>query len=247
MSLIRLDKFLADCGVGTRNDVKKYIKNGRVAVDGCKAEKADIKIDTEKNIIKLDGKVLEYEKFIYIMLNKPKGVISATFDNNEKTVIDLLDIKYKNKKLFPVGRLDKDTVGLLIITNDGRFAHNSLSPKKHITKKYYAEIKGIISDEDVTNFKNGVIIDSGYKCKPAALKLLQTENGISKTEIKISEGKFHQIKKMAEAVGKEVIFLKRIKFGEIELDNTLKEGEYRILNDDERAYVNKILGGLKND
>jgi len=240
--LIRLDKFISNSSKYSRNEVKKIIKSGRVTVDEIKVKNADIKIDIDKNIIKIDNKQIIYRKYTYIMINKPKGVICATSDNNEKTIIDLLKDDYKNMNLFPVGRLDKDTVGLVIITNDGEFAHNSLSPKKHITKTYYAKIKGVVTEEDIIKFKNGITIDNGYKCKSSSIEIMkiEKENNISHINIEISEGKFHQIKRMFEAINKKVIYLKRIKFYDIILDKNLKEGQYRELNEKEMSIISEL-------
>lgn len=240
MALVRLDKFLANAGIGSRSQVRDYIKFRRVWVDGVPCIKADTKIDKDKNIVTFDKRVVSYDEYTYIILNKPKGVISATEDETEKTVIDLLDDDLKKKKLFPVGRLDKDTVGLLILTNDGRFAHNTLSPKKHIKKSYFAHINGKIDDEHIKKFKEGVVINGGYKCLPAKLSVLYSADNFSKVNITIKEGKYHQIKRMFEAFGKKVVYLKRTSFDKITLDETLEEGQYRLANEKEMEVINKF-------
>ena len=241
MALVRLDKFLSNAGIGSRSQVRDYIKFRRVWVDGVPCIKADTKIDKEKNVVTFDKRVVSYDEFVYIILNKPKGVISATEDEKGKTVIDLLDEKYKKMKLFPVGRLDKDTVGLLILSNDGRFAHNTLSPKKHIEKSYYAHINGEITEEHIKEFEKGVVISGGYKCLPAKLSIEYSAENFSKVNITIKEGKYHQIKRMFEAFGRKVVYLKRTSFDDIILDETLKEGEYRLANEEEMKVIKKFI------
>lgn len=241
MALVRLDKFLSNAGIGSRSQVRDYIKFRRVWVDGVPCIKADTKIDKEKNVVTFDKRVVSYDEFVYIILNKPKGVISATEDEKEKTVIDLLNEKYKKMKLFPVGRLDKDTVGLLILSNDGRFAHNTLSPKKHIEKSYYAHINGEITEEHIKEFEKGVVISGGYKCLPAKLSIEYSAENFSKVNITIKEGKYHQIKRMFEAFGRKVVYLKRTSFDDIILDETLKEGEYRLANEEEMKVIKKFI------
>ena len=205
MADLRADKFLADLGIGTRSQVKNIIKNKKVAVNGQIITSANVKINTEKDVVTVNGKEINYKKYTYIMMNKPDGVISSTEDK-QKTVIDLLPKELQNLDLFPVGRLDKDTVGLLILTNDGIFAHNTLSPKKHIDKKYYAKISGTLPENAVEIFKNGVTIGD-YKCKSADLREFSDSNSI---EVVIHEGKFHQVKRMFEAIDCKVEFLKRV-------------------------------------
>lgn len=228
--MIRLDKLLKDCGIGSRKEVKDYIRKGLVKVNDTIIKNDDFKVNEEKDVIKFDDETITYEKFVYIMLNKPAGVVSATYDNKDKTVLDLID-EYKHMDLFPFGRLDKDTEGLLIISNDGKLAHDLLSPKKHVDKKYYVEVEGIVNEEDILTFKQGITYDDEI-CKPAILEIIESNN-ISKCYVTISEGKYHQVKKMFESVNKKVIYLKRITFGNISLDNNLKLGEYRKLTDEE--------------
>lgn len=241
MALIRLDKFLANAGIGTRSEVKNYIKYRRVWVDGAPVLKGETKIDIEKSIVTFDKRVVSYEKYCYIMLNKPKGYISATEDEEEQTVLDLIPKDYKKFNLFPVGRLDKDTVGLLILSNDGRFAHNTLSPKKHIEKKYFVHINGKITEEHIKAFNEGVVIDGGYKCLPAKLEILYSAGNLSKINITIKEGKYHQIKRMFQVFGRKVVYLKRLSFGNIQLDETLEEGQFRELNENEMKLIEKFI------
>lgn len=241
MALVRLDKFLSNAGIGTRSQVRDYIKYRRVWVDGKPCIKADTKIDKNKNEVTFDKRIVCYDEFVYVILNKPKGVISATEDDKETTVLDLLDDKYKKMKLFPVGRLDKDTVGLLILSNDGRFAHNTLSPKKHIEKSYYAHINGEITDKHIKMFEEGIIISSGYKCLPAKLSIEYSAENFSKINITIKEGKYHQIKRMFEAIGRKVVYLKRTRFDDILLDESLQEGEYRLANEEEMKIIDKFI------
>jgi 16S rRNA pseudouridine516 synthase len=239
MATLRLDKLLADAGVGTRSEVKQLIKHGKVSVNGIKITDSGAKTDTDSEIL-IDGKKISYSKYTYLMLNKPAGVISATSDKTDKTVIDLLKPPYSKLKLFPVGRLDKDTTGLLILTNDGEFAHNSLSPKKHVKKTYYVEASGHFSPDIAEHFKNGITIDGGYLCKSAELAALSlTDNAIT-AHLTITEGKFHQVKRMFEAEGGHVTLLKRITFGSIKLDETLAEGCYRELTDTEKEYISSL-------
>lgn len=228
----RLDKILSNSGYGTRKEVKQLVRQGKVTVNGVTAVDSAMHVDPETSIINIEGERLDYREFIYLMMNKPAGVISATFDNKLKTVIDLLPDKYKIFDPFPVGRLDRDTEGLLIITNDGELAHKLLSPKKRVPKTYYAIIDGMVTEKDVRHFSEGVILDDGYKTLPAQLKIIRQGDN-SETEIVIYEGKFHQIKRMFEAVGKKVKFLMRISMGNIELDENLQTGEFRELNQEE--------------
>jgi len=232
--MIRLDKFLADMGIGTRQEVKKYMKQGRVTVDGEIVKKPETKVDMELAKVCFDGREVAYAEYEYYMLNKPAGVISATEDTRCETVVDLIESK-KRKDLFPVGRLDKDTEGLLLITNDGALAHRLLSPKKHVDKCYYARIRGKVTAEDVQAFSEGVNIGTAETeewTMPGRLEIIQC-NEISEIRLTIQEGKFHQVKRMFEAVGKEVIYLKRETMGTLVLDETLSPGEYRELTDEE--------------
>ncbi len=231
MSMIRLDKFLADAGKGTRSEVKLFIKQGRVDVNNSIVKKADIKINPDKDYVKLDGKKLVFQEFQYYMLNKPKGVVSATTDSRDKTVIELIKGD-KRRDLFPVGRLDKDTEGLLIITNDGILANNLLSPGKHIDKTYYAHIEGVVTEDTVSRFGAGLDIGDG-KLTASATLTIEESDLISKVKITITEGRYHQIKRMFEAVDMKVVYLKRLSMGKLCLDEKLELGEYRELTEQE--------------
>ncbi|HAQ07126.1 MAG TPA: 16S rRNA pseudouridine(516) synthase [Bacillus bacterium] len=229
---MRIDKVLSNLGYGSRKDVKKLLKDGAVKVNGVVVKDAKQHVDPEKDTLTLSGVEIQYREFIYLMMNKPPGVISATEDNRDETVIDLLEVDDQVFEPFPVGRLDKDTEGLLLITNDGQLSHRLLSPKKHVPKTYFAVIDGEVTDEDIVLFKNGVTLDDGYETKPGELVILKS--GLtSDIELTITEGKFHQVKRMFQAVGKRVIYLKRLSMGPLELDETLELGEYRELTDEE--------------
>lgn len=229
----RIDKILANMGYGSRKEVKKLIKNNLVEVNGEKIKDPSINIDPEKDKIMVGDEIVNYRKFIYIMMNKPEGVVSATFDNYDETVIDLLGEEYQVFNPFPVGRLDKDTVGLLLITNDGELNHKLISPKWKVDKVYYAEINKEVNDEDVEAFKNGIILSDGYKCMPGKLEIIKSDENGAEVYVTIQEGKFHQVKRMFEALDKKVVYLKRVKFGNISLDENLEEGEYRELTEEE--------------
>lgn len=229
---MRLDKLLAHSGYGTRKEVKDIIKKGHVIVNGKVEKKDKIHIDPNHDVIIVDGERIIYEEFVYYMLNKPDGYVSATEDNLHPTVVELIDDYYRDD-LFPVGRLDIDTEGLLLMTNDGHLAHQLLSPKSHCSKVYYAKIKGIVDDDDVMLFKSGITIDTGYTCMSSNLRILSVIDSYSEVEIEIFEGKFHQVKKMFIAVGKEVVYLKRIKMKNLVLDDSLELGEYRRLTKEE--------------
>lgn len=233
----RIDKILSNMGYGTRKEVKEHIKSGLVEVDGEIVKDSGLQVEAEAQEIKVGGKKLFYKEYIYIIMNKPQGVISATEDSRERTVVDLLPDEFKAFSPFPVGRLDKDTEGLLLLTNDGQLSHRLLSPKKHVPKTYYAKIMGRVTEADVEAFGQGVVLDDGYKTMPSQLAVLSRGN-ISEIEVTIYEGKFHQVKRMFQSVGKEVIYLKRIKMGELMLDEKLQPGDFRELDSSER----KIIG-----
>lgn len=240
MADIRLDKFLADAGAGTRSEVKIKIKKGRVTVNGEAAGKSDIKINPDIDEVCLDGKKLIYNEFEYYMLNKPQGVVSATKDDKDKTVIELIT-EAKRRDLFPVGRLDKDTEGLLIITNDGKLSNNLLAPGKHVDKTYFAIIAGEVTEDTVLRFAEGIDIGDDKPTAPAKLKIVSIYNKESKVEITITEGRYHQIKRMFEAVDMRVKYLKRLSMGGLSLDDSLKPGEYRRLTDEEIRLLNGIF------
>ena len=235
MSLIRLDKFLAEMQIGTRSEVKKLIRGGKVQIDGHVCKNADEKIDPEQAEVMVDHVLVGYAAYEYFMLNKPKGCVSATEDSRYPTVLDYIT-DHKRKDLFPVGRLDLDTEGLLLITNDGALAHELLSPAKHIPKTYEAKIDGIVTQEDVEIFAQGMDIGEKKPTKPAELLILKA-NVTSHVQVTIYEGKFHQIKRMFESVGKPVLELKRISMGALSLDEKLAPGEYRALTDAEINYL----------
>ncbi len=229
---LRIDKMLANLGFGSRKEVKQLLKSGAVKIDDAVVKDPKQHVDTNKQSVTLNGEVIEYKEFIYLMMNKPQGVLSATEDSAQETVIDLLELEDQVYEPFPVGRLDKDTEGLLLITNDGQLAHRLLSPKKHVPKTYFAVIDQEVTQEDIKAFAEGVTLDDGYETKPGELKILKS--GIrSDIELTITEGKFHQVKRMFEAVGKKVVYLKRITMGPLPLDETLELGEYRELTDEE--------------
>lgn len=229
--MMRLDKLLSEMGYGTRSQVKKDITKGNVTVNGEAVRKPETKIDTETDTVLVCGKTVAYAKYEYFMLNKPAGVVSATEDRREKTVLDLIRDK-KREDLFPVGRLDKDTEGLLLITNNGELAHRLLSPKKHVDKVYYVRVRGTVTEEDVEQFREGLDIGDEKMTLPAELKILHSGEE-SEAEITIREGRFHQVKRMFRAVGKEVVFLKRLRMGTLVLDENLAPGEYRRLTEEE--------------
>ena len=231
---MRLDKFLVACAVGSRTEVKNFLKLGRVTVNGKKEKSAKLQIDEEKDEIRFDGQKLDYEEFVYYMMNKPKGVISATEDPKHKTVLDLLDDLARSKEVFPVGRLDIDTHGLLLLTNDGKLAHALLSPKRHVDKTYMAQVKGIMTDEDIETFAKGIPLKD-FTCQPAKLELvsIDTEENKSLVRVTIAEGKFHQVKRMVAYCGKEVVDLQRLTMGTLTLDEELKHGEWRRLSKEE--------------
>ena len=234
---MRLDKYLADMGVGTRSEVKQYIRKKQVTVNGAFPTGAQQKVEPGQDEIRFQGEVVSYVQYEYIMLNKPGGCVSAVTDRDCRTVLDLIDEKNR-KDLFPVGRLDKDTEGLLLITNDGMLSHNLLAPGKHISKTYYARVSGEVTQEDVVIFAGGIDIGEKKDTLPAELKVLSCEGGVSEIELTITEGKYHQVKRMFEAVGKEVVYLKRISMGGLKLDDALKPGEYRRLTEEE---ISKIM------
>jgi len=233
MGAIRLDKLLSNAGYGSRSEIKKILKEGVVTVDGVEVFRPEEKINPDTQAVLFDGNPVYAERVAYFMLNKPTGVISATYDEEEETVIDLLDEETEALDLFPVGRLDKDTTGLLILTNDGAFAHRALSPKKHVPKTYIATLTDPPDAADVLAFAKGITLEDEYTCKPAILRLLSD----GAAEITITEGKYHQVKRMFAARGKTVLSLRRISFGGLPLDESLAAGEYRPLTEQELRLV----------
>ena len=233
---MRLDKFLANSGIGARKEVKEILKKKKISVNGIFVKDGKIHIDEKKDAIKYENEVISYKPFVYIMMNKPAGVISATEDSHHKTVIDLLNNKYRTYDVFPVGRLDIDTEGLILLTNDGILSHNLLSPKKHVDKKYYVKIAKPLSENDVKTLENGIKLGENFVTKKAKIEVISKdshENGNNQVYITISEGKFHQVKRMFKAVNNEVLYLKRITMGNLSLDENLKLGEYRQLTENE--------------
>lgn len=234
---LRLDKYLADMGLGTRSEVKQAVRKGRVQVNGQTVREPEYKTETETDQVWFNGQPAAYREYEYYMLNKPAGVISASEDPRERCVVDLIESR-KRKDLFPVGRLDKDTEGLLLITNDGALAHRLLSPKSHVDKCYYARVQGLVTEEDVKKFLAGVDIGTAKqpeRTAPGRLQILDADesSGVSRIRLVIQEGKYHQVKRMFAAVGKKVCYLRRESMGSLVLDAGLKPGEYRKLTDEE--------------
>ena len=233
----RIDKIIASQGQYSRSEVKKLVKDGRVTLDGKVIKSSDVKADPDKNDIAIDGKSIGYKKHLYIMLNKPQGVVSATEDTDHTTVIDLVPKELKRDGLFPAGRLDGDTVGFVLITDDGDFAHKILSPKNHIMKTYHATLQRPVTDDDIEAFKKGIELKDGTLCLEAEVRPIDSDEPMA--EIKICEGKYHQVKRMFAALGNKVVFLKRVKMGELALDENLKEGQCRELTDEEIQLIQK--------
>ena len=231
---MRLDKFIADAGIGSRKEIKQALKEGIVCVNGEICKNAATHINPETDVISFAGQEIEYKPFVYLMLNKPADTVSATYDNRDTTVISLVPEEYSHYELFPVGRLDKDTEGLLLITNDGVLSHNLLSPKKHVDKRYFARLDGAIAEGDKEKFASGIVLDDGYKTLPACL---EGEIGDTEAYVTIQEGKFHQVKRMFADVGKHVTYLKRVSFGKLLLDKSLSPGEMRELSAEELSLL----------
>lgn len=230
---LRIDKMISNVGLGSRKQIKQDAKQGQIKINDAVEKDSSRVIDTDIDVVKYKGEIVRYVQYIYLMMNKPKGVVSATEDNHDKTVIDLLNDEDKFYEPFPVGRLDKDTEGLLLLTNDGQLTHNLLSPKKHVDKTYFAEVEEEVTEHDVKSFAEGVLLTKeNYKTLPAKLEIIEAGYP-SKCYVTIKEGKFHQVKRMFNAVNNEVIYLKRLSMGPIKLDESLKLGEYRHLTKDE--------------
>ncbi|NMB33958.1 MAG: rRNA pseudouridine synthase [Clostridium sp.] len=229
----RVDKVLSNLGIGTRKEVKRLVRDGAVKVDGVIISDSGLHIDPKDSLIEVSGELLKYQEFVYLMLNKPQGVISATYDGKHKTVIDIIPKKYKSFGLFPVGRLDIDTEGLLLLTNNGQLAHELLSPKRRVPKRYFAMVEGIVNAKDCNAFQEGIILDDGYKTLASEIFVLKSSDYLTEVEVVIFEGKFHQIKRMFKAIGKKVKYLKRIQMAQLKLDNSLNPGECRELTENE--------------
>ena len=238
---MRLDKFLVENGLGSRSQVKDVLKKGLVLVNGRAEKSPKTQINETADEVVVSGQKLTYEKFVYYLLNKPKGYISATEDERHKTVLDLLDETARQKEVFPVGRLDIDTHGLLLLTNNGKLAHAMLSPKKHVEKIYRAQVAGLMNQSDVERFARGIELKD-FTCHPAQLKIveLDEEKEISLVEITLAEGKFHQVKRMVAACGKEVTDLQRLLMGPLQLDPELALGEWRRLTEEEMKSLERF-------
>lgn len=230
---MRIDKYLCEMGTGSRKEIKKFIKEKKVSVNGKCVLKADFCVDENKDEVIFDGKRVWYKKYIYLMLNKPAGYLSATEDKKLPTVSELIDEKYAHYNAFCAGRLDIDTTGFLLLTNDGAFAHHIISPRHHIEKKYFAKINAPADESDVCKMREGVVLDDGYKCMSAKLEIINSSPEGSEIYLTIQEGKFHQVKRMFEAVGKKVLSLKRVEIGGVLLDESLKSGQMRELTKEE--------------
>lgn len=231
MKEIRLDKFLAEMGEGSRSQLKEMARKGRITVDGIVEKKSDRKIKPGIQVVTVDERPIAYAAYEYYMLNKPQGVVSATEDSRYQTVIELIEDR-KRKDLFPVGRLDIDTEGLLLITNDGELAHQLLSPKKHVDKVYAARVEGMLPGDAGKQFLEGIILSDGTKTMPAQLEVME-RGEFTSVRLTIHEGKFHQVKRMFEVFGCRVVYLKRLSMGSLNLDESLKPGEYRYLSREE--------------
>lgn len=240
--MMRLDRFLCETGFGTRSQVKAFLKKGLVTVNGETAKKPEQKIKETEDAVFCNGKRAAYAAFVYLMLHKPAGVVSATEDRRERTVLDLLDTEDR-RKVFPVGRLDKDTEGLLLLTDDGELAHRLLSPKKHVDKVYFAEVEGQITEAHADRFREGLDIGEKELTLPAELEILKS-GAVSEVRVTIREGKFHQVKRMFEAVGCRVVYLKRLSMGTLTLDEKLAAGAYRNLTEEEITKLKQLTGLL---
>lgn len=243
---MRLDKYLSDSGFGSRSQVKELIRSKSVRVNEHVVTSPKQSIDTQVDSVTVNQEPVHYEKYVYYMLNKPKGVISATEDDKHATVMDLLDSIAVVKEAFPVGRLDIDTHGLLLITNNGGLAHALLSPKRHVSKTYRALVQGIMTQEDQEKFQEGIVLEDGFKCMPARLSILES-NAIEETtlvEITIKEGKFHQVKRMVKACGKTVMDLQRLSMGDLHLDPNLQKGDFRVLTNQERNMLKNYYSDI---
>ena len=226
MAMERLDKLLSSTGHWSRREVKELIRRGQVSVDGERAQKPEDKCDPALAQIAVDGQTVDCAPFVYLMLHKPAGILSATEDKRQRTVIDLLPEHLRRRGLFPVGRLDKDTEGLLLLTDDGPLGHELLSPKKHVDKVYYAQVEGKLGQSDVDALARGMTLGDGLECLPAGLEVLGDG---SECLVTLREGKYHQVKRMLAARGKPVTYLKRLSMGPLKLDETLEKGSWRPL------------------
>jgi 16S rRNA pseudouridine516 synthase len=235
---LRLDRWLANMGCGSRSQVKQLIKSGQVTLNAAVARDPGIQVAVGRDQVTVDGRLIIYRRYLYLMLHKPAGVVSATEDLRERTVLDLIDSKYRSKGIFPVGRLDKDTEGLLLLTNHGVLAHRLLAPKSHVAKKYFVRVDGRVTTADQAAFRDGILLDDGYQTLPADMQILSAD-AVSEVQVALWEGKFHQIKRMFSAVGKPVIYLQRFAMGPLVLDERLGPGEYRELSEAEIALLER--------
>lgn len=236
---MRLDKYLVHTGYGSRTEVQKLIKKKRVLINEKVASKPEEALIPEEDKVCVNGEEVDYQEFYHYIMHKPDGVITATEDPVHETVVDLLEDIDRNREVVPVGRLDKDTEGLLILTNDGKLNHSLISPKKHVDKVYYAQVAGKVTEEDCKAFEAGIFINDYTQCMPANMEII-TADDQSEVYITIKEGKFHQIKRMMHAVDKEITYLKRIKMGGLTLPEDLEKGEYRALT---QAELELLKGG----
>ena len=227
---MRIDKFLSNMGVASRTESSKVARQGGILVNGAAVKKADVHIDPEKDVVTYLGRVIEYRKYTYILMNKPDGVVSATEDGRDKTVIDLLPEELQKLNLFPCGRLDKHTLGLVMLTDDGDLAHRLLSPKHHVKKKYYFESKFPLNEDEISYLEKGATLEDGYVTKPSEIELFENKKS---GHITLVEGKYHQIKRMLESVNNKITYLERITFGPLVLDENLERGEWRFLTENE--------------
>lgn len=243
MAQMRLDRFLANMGTGTRSEIKKAVKQGRVKINGTIVKAYDIKIDPDVDSITFDERLISYEEHVYYMLNKPSGVISATEDNMHKTVIDLIKPEDRVRELFSMGRLDIDTTGLIVITDDGELSHRLLSPKYHVDKCYYAVVEGNVTGTDIDILAQPINIGTEAEpimTRPAVLEIIEFNDKETEIYLTISEGKYHQVKRMMSKINHPVLKLKRVTFGGLKLDDSLKEGEYRRLTDEEVELLKSV-------
>ena len=227
---MRLDKFLVETGSCTRSVAKKQVRAGAVTVNGAVPKSSDVNVDEERDVITYCGSVVAYRKFTYVMLNKPEGVVSATEDGRDKTVLDLLPPDVRTRGMFPCGRLDKNTLGLMLLTDNGELAHRLLAPKSHVSKIYKFKSKFAVSQSDALRFEKGLTLEDGYETKPARIELIG--NG-DEGYITLVEGKYHQIKRMLEAIDNKITYLERVSFGPLALDEGLERGEWRYLTAEE--------------
>lgn len=241
----RLDKIIASTGRWSRREVKELVRRGQVLVDGVPARSAEEKADPATAAITVSGEALEYRRYTWVMLNKPAGYLSATEDGRDRTVLDLLPEYLRRQGLFPVGRLDRDTEGLLLLTNEGGLAHDLLSPRHHVDKVYYARVKGRLTAEDCRMFQAGMELDDGLLCLPACLEILSGGEE-SEARVTLREGKFHQVKRMLAHLGKPVLYLERIRMGPLELDGNLARGAYRFLTENELERLRGFDNPTKN-